>query len=140
MHPGSDAPLGRLRVVLVEDCVDDAELLQLQLQDDGLDIALERVEDAPALHAALARGADIVLSDVTLPRFSGYQALEIVRAHDRLLPFVFVSGAIDEEMAVQALRGGANDYVLKDKPLRLPAAIARAVREARSQRGRERAE
>jgi len=120
--------------------VDDAELLQLRLEDDGLDFALVRVEDADALGAALAAGADIVLSDVSLPCFSGYRALELVRRHDRLLPFVFFSGTIDEAMAVEALQGGANDYVLKDNPVRLPSAIARAVREARMAREREHAE
>ena len=139
MHP-APPPLGRLRIVLVEDCVDDADLLQLRLEDDGLDFTLARVEDADALRAALAEGADIVLSDVSLPRFSGYRALELERRHDRLLPFVFFSGTIDETMAVEALQGGANDYVLKDKPVRLPSAIVRAVREARTARERERAE
>lgn len=139
MHP-APPPLGRLRIVLVEDCADDAELLHLRLEDDGLDFEIRRVEDADTLRAALAAGADIVLSDVSLPRFSGYEALELVRRHDRLLPFVFFSGTIDETMAVEALQGGANDYVLKDKPVRLPSAIARAVREARMARERERAE
>ena len=140
MQPDSPPPLGRLRIVLVEDCADDAELLQLQLEDDGLAFDLVRVEDAEALRTALAAGADIVLSDVSLPRFSGYEALELVRRHDRLLPFVFYTGTIDEAMAVEALQGGANDYVLKDKPVRLPSAIARAVREARMARDRDRAE
>lgn len=141
----NDAPspaqgIGRLRIILVEDSADDAELLLIRLEDDGLEVDLDRVEDAPGLHAALARGADIVLSDVSLPVFSGHKALEIVRGHDRLLPFVFFSGTIDEETAVQALRGGANDYVLKDKPVRLPSAVVRAVRESRIVRERERVE
>lgn len=139
MHTASP-PLGPLRIVLVEDCVDDTELLRLRLEDGGLDFTLVRVEDADGLREALGAGADIVLSDVSLPRFSGYAALELVRRHDRLLPFVFFSGTIDETMAVEALQGGANDYVLKDKPVRLPSAIARAVREARTARERERAE
>jgi signal transduction histidine kinase len=139
MHPDSP-PLGRLRIVLVEDCPADTELLQLQLEEGGLDFVLVRVEDADGLRAALGQGADIVLSDVSLPRFSGYEALELVRRHDRLLPFVFFSGTIDETMAVEALQGGANDYVLKDNPVRLPSAIARAVREARMARERDRAE
>ena len=131
---------GRIRVVMVEDSPNDAELLHELLRDDGLDVEVRRVDDAQGLADALGQAPDIVLSDVELPGFSGYRALEMVRAHDRVLPFVFVSGTIDEEMAVEALRGGANDYVLKDNPVRLPAAVTRAVREARLVRERERAE
>lgn len=134
------ATLGRVRLVLVEDSADDAELLEDRLRAEGLDLELVRVEDEAALRAALAAGPDIVLSDVSLPGFSGYRALEIVRERDRLVPFVFFSGTIDEAMAVDALRGGANDYVLKDNPVRLPSAVARAIREARGERERERAE
>lgn len=133
-------PLGPVRIVHVEDSAEDAELLAMQVADAGIEAEFVRVETEDALRAELDRGADIVLSDVSLPAFSGYAALDVLRARDRVLPFVFVSGTIDEAMAVEALQRGANDYVLKDNPVRLPSAVVRAIREARTERERARAE
>jgi len=139
--PRSGTPLGHVRILLVEDSELDAELLIEQLQEAGLDAEFVRVDSADDLRAALAGAPfDLVLSDMELPGFSGYQALEILHAHDPRLPFVFFSGTIGEETAVKALQEGASDYVLKHNPVRLPAAVARAIREARSEREREHAE
>ena len=139
--PHSGAPLGRVRILLVEDSELDAELLIEQLLEAGLDAEFLRVDGAEDMRAALAGDPfDLVLSDMELPGFSGYQALEILRAHDSRLPFVFFSGTIGEEAAVRALQQGASDYVLKHTPARLPSAVARAIREARTEREREHAE
>ena len=139
--PRTGTPLGRVRILLVEDSELDAELLVEQLQESGLDAEFVRVDDAPSMAAALAgEPFDLVVSDMELPGFSGYQALEIVRSHDGRLPFVFFSGTIGEEAAVKALQEGASDYVLKHSPVRLPSAVARAIRETRLEREREYAE
>ncbi len=139
--PLSGTPLGHVRILLVEDSEPDAELLIEQLRDAGLDAEFVRVDDADGMRRALEGGAfDLVLSDMDLPGFSGQQALEMLLAHDERIPFVFFSGTIGEEAAVKALQQGASDYVLKHNPVRLPAAVARAIREARGERERERAE
>ncbi len=136
MHHAFLLPSGRLRIVLVEDCDDDAALLQMRLEDDGIDAGLVRVEDAAALRAALAQGTDIVLSDMSLPRFSGEEALQIVRAHDPRLPFVFLSGAGDDTAAA-ALQRGADGYLLKDDLSQVASVIALAIGRARSARARQ---
>jgi len=139
--PQSGEPLGPVAILMVEDSAEDAELLSEQLLDAGLEASFVRVESAYALRAMLTeRAFDLVLSDLAMPGFSGHEALQIVRSHDLRVPFIFVSGTIGEETAVQALQQGANDYVLKHNPARLPSAVARAIREARSERERERAE
>ena len=95
--PHSGAPLGRVRILLVEDSELDAELLIEQLLEAGLDAEFLRVDGAEDMRAALAGDPfDLVLSDMELPGFSGYQALEILREHDPRLPFVFFSGTIGE--------------------------------------------
>ncbi len=139
--PSNGQSLGPVRILLVEDSYEDAELLMEQLLDAGLDASFTRVEDGASLRAILRDETfDLVLSDLDLPGFSGFQALEILKAHDPSMPFVFFSGTIGEEAAVNALQKGASDYVLKHNPVRLPSAVARAIREARSERERERAE
>ncbi|MFT4196628.1 MAG: response regulator [Pseudoxanthomonas sp.] len=139
--PLTAASIGPVRILLVEDSARDAELTCEQLRGAGLEVEFLRVESAPELARALAGFApDLVLSDLSMPGFSGQQALRMVRERDPPVPFIFLSGTMGEETAVQALRDGAVDYVLKDNPARLPAAVARAIREARAERERERVE
>ncbi|WP_411833678.1 response regulator [Pseudoxanthomonas mexicana] len=139
--PRTGAPLGSISILMVEDCPEDAELLVEQLLDAGLEADFVRVDNAGDMRAELARrNFDIVLSDLAMPGFSGHEALRILREHDPGVPFIFVSGTMGEETAVQALQEGAHDYVLKHNPVRLPSAVARAIREARGERERERAE
>ena len=131
----------RFRVLLVEDQPEDAELLQFQLEDAGLAADFLRVDEEPSLRQALAEfKPDIVLSDLSMPGFSGHDALRVVRERAPGLPFIFVSGTIGEEVAVAALREGANDYILKHSSARLPAAVDRALREARTEAERARVE
>ena len=130
-----------LRVLLVEDSELDAELLLDQLRDDGLAPTSMRVENEAAFAGALEDFApDIILSDLSMPTFTGYRALELARAAAPRVPFLFVSGTMGEEAAVQALRGGATDYVLKDKLARLASAVRRALAEAEERRARDAAE
>ncbi|MGE8259437.1 MAG: response regulator, partial [Stenotrophomonas sp.] len=125
--------LGALRILLVEDSPEDAELMCEQMLEAGLDARFERVESEPELRQALAGFVpDIVLSDLSMPGFSGDEALRIVRETAPDVPFIFVSGTMGEENAVEALQKGANDYIIKHHPARLPSAVARAVRDARS--------
>lgn len=139
--PLTGPALGALRILLVEDSPEDAELMSEQMLDAGLEATFERVESADDLRHALVRfQPDIVLSDLSMPGFSGDDALRIVRDALPEVPFIFVSGTMGEENAVAALQKGANDYIIKHQPARLPSAVARAVREARSAIERSRVE
>lgn len=139
--PRSAPSIGPVRILLVEDSPEDAELTCEQLLDAGLEAEFERVDSEAELAQALAVfRPDLVLSDLSMPGFSGHDALRAVRAQEPPVPFIFVSGTMGEDTAVQALRDGAADYILKDKTARLPAAAARAIRESRSQLERERVE
>lgn len=139
--PSKGVPLGPLRVLLIEDSPEDAELLSEQLLEAEMDASFERVDSEPALREVLERYVpDIVLSDLSMPGFSGYQALHIVRELHPNIPFIFVSGTMGEETAVDALHEGANDYIIKHLPARLPSAVARAIRDARGEIERVRVE
>jgi two-component sensor histidine kinase len=130
-----------LRILLLEDSALDAELVTEALIDAGLPVAIERVVSADEFTRAVRdEGWDLILADYLLPAFNGLSALEIAREISRATPFVFVSGALGEEVAVEALKRGATDYVLKDKLDRLPATILRALAEARERGERKRAQ
>jgi diguanylate cyclase (GGDEF)-like protein len=130
-----------LRVLLIDDDEDDATLVVRTLRQGGHEVAVERVDTAPALLAALDHQTwDIAIADYTMPRFSGTAALQIVRDRDPDLPFIFVSGAIGEDAAVAAMRIGAHDYILKGNLMRLVPAVDRELREAAVRRERRRAE
>jgi diguanylate cyclase (GGDEF)-like protein/PAS domain S-box-containing protein len=130
-----------LRVLLVEDTPDDAVLLMRALAKGGFAPEHVRVDTADAMREALAAGAwDIVISDYSLPEFSAFQALEMAKRRDPDLPFIIVSGNIGEDVAVGAMRAGAQDYLLKHNLTRLVPAINREIVEAavrRSQRDAE---
>ena len=126
--PHTAAPIGPVRILQVEDAEMDAELISMQLLDAGLEAAFLRVDSAAALERAMGEfQPDLVLSDLSMPGFSGHEALRLVRESLPQVPFIFVSGTMGEDTAVQALQQGASDYILKDKTARLPAAAARAV-------------
>jgi diguanylate cyclase (GGDEF)-like protein/PAS domain S-box-containing protein len=130
-----------LRVLLIEDAEDDALLLVRQLGRGGYDLVFERVETAEAMRAALSgREWDIVLSDYSLPGFSALSALAVLKDSGLDLPFIVLSGNIGEETAVEAMRSGAHDYVMKNNLARLLPAIERELREAEERRKRRRAE
>lgn len=120
-----------LRILLLEDSALDAELVTEVLSSAGLEATVERVVLEEDFSRALHDGSfDLVLADYILPGFDGLSALALVREHRPELPFVFVSGALGEEVAVEALKRGATDYVIKDRLDRLPATVLRALAEA----------
>ncbi|SDV51591.1 hybrid sensor histidine kinase/response regulator [Chitinasiproducens palmae] len=130
-----------LRVLLVEDNALDIDLALMRLEVDGFDCAAQRVDTADGLRRALeATAFDVVLADFVLPTFSGPEALAIVRAFDADLPFIFLSGMLGEENAVDMLKQGATDYVLKQRLTRLPAVVMRALGERDVRRQRTQAE
>jgi diguanylate cyclase (GGDEF)-like protein/PAS domain S-box-containing protein len=119
-----------IKVLLVEDRIDDAELLLAEMRRRGLPVVSLRVESEPAYTHALRHFApQLILSDYTLPDFDGPLALRIARQERPDTPFIFVSGTIGEERAIDALQQGAVDYVLKDNRARLVPAIERALKE-----------
>jgi two-component system cell cycle sensor histidine kinase/response regulator CckA len=121
-----------LRIIHIEDSPEDVELIRLSLQREGFVPEVRRVETRAELFDVLTREVcDVILADYTLPGFNGIQALEIARSLKPEVPFIFVSGTITEETAVETLRNGATDYLLKDRPARLAAAIRRALEEGR---------
>jgi diguanylate cyclase (GGDEF)-like protein/PAS domain S-box-containing protein len=121
----------QIRVLLVEDRVEDAEVLLREMHLRGLDVVSRRVDTSADFEEALADFApDLILSDYTLPGFDGTDALQIARSRRPDTPFIFVSGTIGEERAIQALKQGAVDYVLKESRARLVPAMERALREA----------
>ncbi|HEX4644630.1 MAG TPA: PAS domain S-box protein, partial [Verrucomicrobiae bacterium] len=130
-----------LRVLLVEDSEYDAALLLPVLRDGGYEPICERVETAATMIAALDRKTwDVVIADYVLPRFSGPAALKILQKRGLDLPFIIVSGHIDEDTAVASMKAGAHDYVMKDRLARLVPAIEREMQEAEVRRARKRSE
>jgi PAS domain S-box-containing protein len=131
-----------LRVLIIEDYEEDAALLQRHLGRAGYAVDAGRVETADELRAALAepRPWDLVIADYTLPSFGARDALKIIQASGMDLPFIIVSGTIDEVSAVNAMRAGAHDYVLKGHLERLLPAIERELADARRREERVRTE
>lgn len=130
-----------LRVLLVEDSEDDALLVLRALQAGGYQPAPTRVDTPEAMRAALADGAwDLVISDFSMPKFSGPAALELLQASGLGLPFIVISGTIGEDAAVALMKAGAVDYLIKDRLARLPAAVAHALAETEKHRRLRQAE
>ncbi|MEH1849983.1 MAG: response regulator [Nostoc sp.] len=130
-----------LRFLLLEDSLLDAELAQAMLTEGGINCELIRVETGADFLAALeSETFDLILSDYALPSFDGISALEIARNRTPEVPFIFVSAALGEELAIEALKNGATDYVLKQRLGRLVPSVQRALREAKERRERQRAE
>jgi signal transduction histidine kinase len=130
-------PARALRVLLVEDSPEDAVLVVRFLARGPFQVQDTRVQDGPALRAALAEQSfDLVLCDFELPTLDAFEALAIVRGQDEDLPFIVVSGRIGEDVAVETVRRGANDYLLKSNLTRLPVAVERALGEAEQKRDR----
>ncbi|MBM3852253.1 MAG: PAS domain S-box protein [Verrucomicrobia bacterium] len=130
-----------LRALIVEDNESDAQLLLRALRQAGFAVTSERVETAGALKEALGRRDwEIVFSDFSLPEFDGMAALKVVLASGQDLPFILVSGAVGEEVAVEAMRAGAHDFFVKGRLARLGSAVARELREAAHRRAHYEAE
>jgi diguanylate cyclase (GGDEF)-like protein len=121
----------RLRVLLVEDSEDDAALIERQLKRGGFEPELSRVDYAEALRRALEQTDwDVIITDHNLPGFSSEAAMDLIRASGQEAPIIIVSGTIGEEAAVEAMKSGASDYVMKDNMTRLVPAIERELRDS----------
>lgn len=128
-----------LRVMLIEDSPDDAFLIERALRADGFDLSILRVETEVALHAALQDGEwDLIICDYSLPQLGGHRALALCRQTGMDAPFIVVSGVIGEEVAVEMMKAGAHDYVMKDKLGRLASAIRRELASAHERREHQR--
>ncbi|HVB34491.1 MAG TPA: response regulator [Patescibacteria group bacterium] len=120
-----------LRVLMIEDSEADAELVLRLLGQGGYQVEHQRVDSAPALSACLGGAAwDVAISDYSMPGFSGTAALAMIREKGLDLPFIFVSGTMGEETAVNAMRMGAQDYIMKDRTARLLPSIGRELQQA----------
>jgi signal transduction histidine kinase len=130
-----------LHILLVEDNPDDELLVAREMRRGGLQVRTERVDTRAAFAAALDRGGwDVVIADYALPAFSGLEALVMLKERGGDVPFVLVSGTVGEQIAVESLQAGADDYLLKQNLIRLVPAITRAIREAAERRRRQAAE
>jgi PAS domain S-box-containing protein len=116
-----------LKALLVEDDVDDAELLARKIKEAGYILEWTRVETEVDFLASLRTPPDIIFSDYSIPRFGGLRALEVLRSTGLDVPLILVSGTVGEEVAVEAMRYGATDYLLKDRTVRLATAVKRAL-------------
>ena len=130
-----------LKVLLIEDSPDDAELLSRELKRAGLEFKSRRVDEMGHLKEALRESTwDVVLADHSGPHIDSTQALSIVRSADMDVPFIIVSGTISEEMAIEAMKAGASDYLTKGRLARLAPVIDRELRQAEERRTRRRLE
>ena len=129
-----------IRVLIVDDSEDDTVMLLRELRLSGYDLIYERVETEGALATALKKQTwDVVISDFIMPQFDGLSALKIVQEKGIDLPFLIVSGRIGEDTAVEAMRTGAHDYIMKTNLKRLGPAIERELQEARNRKERRQA-
>jgi diguanylate cyclase (GGDEF)-like protein/PAS domain S-box-containing protein len=129
-----------VRILIVEDSPDDAELALHELQAAGLEPDWRRVDDEPSFLAALADGVDAITSDLDVPGFDGLRALELRNQLAPDTPFIVVSGKVSDDHAALVLAQGATDYILKDRMGRLGQAVARAIEERRTEEARSQAE
>jgi diguanylate cyclase (GGDEF)-like protein len=130
-----------LRVLLIEDSAADGELAVRRLRQAGYLCSARRVVTEDEMRAALrAELPDLILSDFTMPQFDGMSALAVARAESPGVPFIFLSGTIGEERAIEALKCGAVDYILKSNPQRFATAVRRALEEAELRRTAQLAE
>lgn len=129
-----------VQILLLEDNIKDGELLQATLEGAGLQCRIARVDTEASFAEALAQDFDLIISDYTLPSFDGRRALALAKKRRPEVPFIFVSGTIGEEVAIDSLLGGATDYVLKHKFGRLIPAVRRALHEAEERKARRRVE
>lgn len=130
-----------LRILMLEDVAADAELIERELRKGGVVFASKRVETKEDFQKELRDFMpDIILADYSLPTFSGLSALLIVKKESPDVPFILVSGAVGDELAVRMLKEGATDYVLKSNLSRLVPAVNRALKEAEEHDERKKAE
>src|SRR3989442_12869267 len=140
-HGACQSPSPALRILHLEDNPADGELIQSMLEAGGIASTMQRVETPADFESALDQGCfDLIMSDQALPGFDGLSAVGLAPKKHPEVPFIFVSGTIGEELAVDSLKQGATDYVLKDRLSRLVTSVERAIREAQERAERRQAE
>lgn len=131
----------KLKVLNLEDNPNDTELIRAKLDEEGIEHEMTRVETREGFIAAIEKGPlDIILADNKLPYFDGMAALEIIKEKGIDVPFIFVTGSMGEELAVETLKRGASDYVLKNSLFRLPVVVRRALAESEDKMMKKKAE
>ncbi len=121
----------KIHILLIEDSDDDALLNIIEIKKGGHNISYERVETEEDLRSALnSNTCDIILADYRMPNFTGLEALSIVKEYELDIPFIIISGTIGEDLAVDAMKAGAHDYILKNNLKRLLPAVERELKEA----------
>jgi len=129
-----------LQLLIVEDNPNDAELLLSELRRAGFDPHWTRVDTEPDFTAGLQKMPDIILSDFAMPQFSGLRAAELLQSSGLDIPFILVSGTVGEDLAVEAMKRGATDYLLKDRTARLGKSVEQALQQKRLRDERKRAD
>src|SRR5260370_11007672 len=131
-----------IRVLIVEDSPEDSLLIVRELQEGGFEVVFERVDTATAMEAALqAKNWDTIISDYSMPQFCGAEALQLYQRRDSDIPFIIVSGFIGEERAVEIVKAGAHNYVMKDHLAnRLVSVVRKELRAANERRIRWKSE
>jgi DNA-binding NtrC family response regulator len=125
----------KLFVLMIEDRVEDSEITARYLRKAGYEIIYQRVDTAAAMKSALQdKKWDVILSDYSMPEFDVPTALEIYREFGIDIPFIIISGAIGEEKAVELIKAGVHDYLLKDNMIRFVSVVERELREAKIRR------
>ncbi len=127
----NDKPL--IRILFAEDLTSDVEMAKREIKKEGINFTSKVVETEPAFRKELVEfNPDIVVSDYSMPVFNGMEALKITRAHPKYIPFVVLTGSMNEETAVACMKAGANDYVIKEQIKRLPFAVLDAIEKQRA--------
>ncbi|MCC7206366.1 MAG: PAS domain S-box protein [Anaerolineae bacterium] len=121
-----------LRVLILEDRPDDAELIMYELKRGGFDLESQRVDNEADFRAGLKNDPDIILADYSLPQWDAPRALRVVQEQGLDIPFIMLSGTVGEDVAVECMKQGAADYLLKDRLGRLPGAVTRALEDQRA--------
>lgn len=118
-----------LRLLILEDSQDDADLIVMRLKHEGFDVEWKRVETEAEFISALDPSLDLIIGDYSMPQYDGLRALEYLKDHGIEIPFILISGTMGEDLAVKAIKQGAVDYILKDRPARLGTAVRNALLE-----------
>jgi DNA-binding NtrC family response regulator len=129
-----------LNILFAEDVQDDVDLLLAEIRRHGFDPQWKRVETELEFLEELKKLPDIVLSDYSMPQFNGLRAAQLTMESGLNIPFILISGTVGEEVAVQAMKSGATDYLLKDRITRLGMAIQQALEQRRLREERKQSE
>lgn len=118
-----------LRILILEDSLTDTELMLYELRSSGFELDWQRVETESEYLAQLDEGFDVILSEYSMPRFSAMRALQLLQERGLDIPLIIVTGSISEEVAVECMKQGAADYLLKDRLVRIGQAVVQAVQQ-----------